>query len=218
MQSPAKTSSRPFLANTFISSADKDSLACGATLLVRNAPNSTAMHSTITSRMMIKIVFRKRWLFMMFSPLVNDTARGVQCHLAYGFVIAHVSGTTTNMNVERILDGCLQVLFFDRFAFELVNEYGGTCHKARGAIAALERKKIHKGFLHWAELFYLALLVEFGVAFNGNDLATIKHMSAVNTGATFFLSTVFLHLNNGASMTDPLAAPKPGPSEVEIVV
>src|SRR5699024_10010356 len=117
MQPPARTSSGPFLANTFISSADKDSLACGATRLLGNATNNTAIHSTIISRMIIQIVFLKRWLFIVFSPLVNDTARGVQCHLAYGLVLAHVSGTTTNMDVERILDGCLQVLFLDRFTF-----------------------------------------------------------------------------------------------------
>src|SRR5699024_12411914 len=103
MQSPAKTSSRPFLANTFISSADKDSLACGATLLVRNAPNNTAIHSTITSRRRIQIVLRNRSLLMVISPLDNDTATGVQCHLTYGLSLAHVSATTRRIDAKRTL-------------------------------------------------------------------------------------------------------------------
>src|SRR5699024_4578317 len=97
-------------------------------------------------------------------------------------------------------------------------KYCRACHKTRSTVAALERKKIHKGFLHRAEFLDLALLVELGVAFDSDDLSTIKHMSDINTGAAFFLSAVFLHLDNSASMTDPLTAPKTGPGEVEIMV
>src|SRR5690625_858719 len=122
------------------------------------------------------------------------------------------------MDVERFFDGALYVFFFNWVTFELVDKNSGTGHKPRGAVTALKCEIIHKCLLHRAELLDLALSVEFGVALNSDDLATIKHMSAVNTGAAFFLSAVFLHLDNGASMTDPLTAPKTGPGEVEIMV
>src|SRR5690625_840491 len=156
--------------------------------------------------------------FHLFSFLVNHAARRIQGHLAHGLKVAHITGTATDMDIERLLYGCLQVLFFDRIALELIDKNRCPCHKAGSAVTALKGKIIHKGLLYWRELDHLAVLIHLGVSFNGDNLALVKHVRTINTGARLLFATVLLHLDNGTGMADSGPATKAGAGQIEIMM
>src|SRR5690625_3125741 len=100
------------------------------------------------------------------------------------------------MDIERLLDGSLQLLLFNGITLELIDQHRCPGHKAGSAVTALKGKEIHKGLLYRRELDDLAVLIDLGVSFNGDNLALVKHVRPVNTGARLLFAAILLHLDD----------------------